>query len=141
MTYGAPIAFEMGVDAATAAVNWSAETVRTISDRSANIRKVDLDGWHNFVNKLEVLPEQTIKYSARIITSKSNQIMIGFCTKSGLGNIDNYFNAESAYYFCYGLLYKNGISKCRYEVTGAGCVVECWADLLGQKMRWRSGGR
>jgi hypothetical protein len=36
--------------------------------------------------------------------------MVGFCTEKGLGNINNYQHAESAYYYCLGAgyLYKGG---------------------------------
>jgi hypothetical protein len=63
--------------------------------------------------------------------------LIGFCTEKGLGNINNYLNAESAYYYCGGgTLWSGGSNKKIGIVTVVGETVECVADLVSSKLSW-----
>jgi hypothetical protein len=89
------------------------------------------------MNNYEILPNQKIKFSLTINKTADSHIMIGFCTEKGLGNINNYGNAESAYYYCYiGTLYSGGSGKSTGIGCAAGETVECIADLASSKLSW-----
>jgi hypothetical protein len=75
-------------------------TLTWSSSTSAKVSRIGENGWYNFVNNCEILPNQKAKYSLTINKTAGSNIMIGFCTEKGLGNINNYQNAESAYYYC-----------------------------------------
>jgi hypothetical protein len=50
--------------------------------------------------------------------------MIGFCTNTCLGNINNYMNQESAYYYCMGFVFVGGVDDHNlYVASGAGDIV------------------
>ena len=75
-------------------------TISKTGKTPANIvRKVGHD-WYNFVNAVEIIPNKPAKYNLKINKTQKNDIMVGFCTISGLGNKDNNWNPESAYYYC-----------------------------------------
>jgi hypothetical protein len=81
-------------------------TLTNLTGTSARITRTGENRkYYNFVNQCKVLPNQKAKYSLTVNKTKNSIIMIGFCTEKGLGNIDNHYHAESAYYFCWGAGY------------------------------------
>jgi hypothetical protein len=47
------------------------------------------NGWYNYMNKCEILPNQKAKYSLTINKTRDSSIMVGFCTEKGMGNVNN----------------------------------------------------
>jgi hypothetical protein len=81
-------------------------TLTNVTETSALISRIgDNSKCYNFVNKCEILPNQKVSYSVTIKKTVNKQVLIGFCTEKGLGSIDFFKHAESAYYFCAGNLY------------------------------------
>jgi hypothetical protein len=79
----------------------------------AKITRIEENGWYNFVNKCEILPNLKAKYSFTLKKTKDTSIMVGFCTEEGLGITENYIHAGSAYLYCWdiGYLYEGGSYK------------------------------
>jgi hypothetical protein len=112
-------------------------TLTNLTGTSARITRIGVEGYYNFVNKCEILPNQKAKYSLTINITKNNYIYVGFCTEKGLGNINNQGHAESAYYSCaIGYVFEGGPGKSVGVVTRAGETVECVADLASSKFSW-----
>ena len=66
--------------------------------------------------------------------------MVGFCTISGLGNKDNNWNPESAYYYCGGAIIEGGHRTGGFHYSGVGDVIICEADLAVGVLRWKCNG-
>lgn len=100
--------------------------------------------YYNFVNKTELIPEKQNIFTVRMIRAIDSCLMIGICTKKGLGNISNFEHAESIYYFCLdnGRLYEKGVRKDLYGCGSRdGELVECVIDLLEGKISWGKKGK
>jgi hypothetical protein len=64
------------------------------------------------------------KCKVKIKITQHKRIMIGFCTNACLGNISNYMNEESAYYYCMGFVFVGGVGDLNfYATSGAGDIV------------------
>jgi hypothetical protein len=64
------------------------------------------------------------KCKVKIKITQHKRIMIGFCTNTSLGNINNYMNQESAYYYCMGFVFVGGVGDHNlYVASGAGDIV------------------
>jgi hypothetical protein len=116
-------------------------SLKNLTARLTRITRIGEDRkWYNFVNKCEVLPNQKAKYSLTFKTT--SKILIGFCTEKGLGNINNFKHAESAYYQCYSPAYlcEGGSEKRTDVVIVVGETVECVADLASCKLSWWKNG-
>lgn len=95
------------------------------------------DGYYNFVNTTEIIPGETGKYTIKIIKAKINNMMIGFCTERGFGNVNNFSNNESVYYWCIGRIYVGGVEKQINLPSTEGEFVTCIVDLKQSHVEWK----
>jgi hypothetical protein len=82
-----------------------------------------------------------VKYRVLITkTTEDKAILVGFCTDSVLGIINNFQQRESAYYNCNGYFLEGGRGVGGLSATGAGGMIECEADLKAGVLRWSKNG-
>jgi hypothetical protein len=103
------------------------------------VRQGEDSRWYNFVNATEILPHQRSRFRVKINKAKDSQLLIGFCTSTGLGVVSNYNKLESAYYYCYGQMYEGGTYN-SVGASGVGDVVEAEAELGAGVLRWWRNG-
>lgn len=92
------------------------------------------------MNDAEIPHTKRKKYMIKILRTDNSNIMIGFCTDTGLGVKNNNSSPESAYYQCSGYFCRGGEYEEHNVVSKGGDTIECEVDLEVGLLRWRRNG-
>jgi hypothetical protein len=76
-----------------------------------------------------------------LVQVKDEELIIGFCTETGLNTIDSWKVLESAYYFCGDqMISLNGVCNKVNVFCSNNDVVNCEADLERGRLCWSKNG-